>query len=99
MLAVLRHLPEQWSSVRERRWKQGVSPSGIRELTGKTIGIVGFGRIGREVAKRLKGFDVRMLCYDTTATPPAIAAELGVTCGPLEVVLREADIVTLHVPL
>lgn len=67
------------------------------ELTGKTVGIVGFGNIGRLVAKRLAGFEVRILGYDPILTP-ARAAEFGIELASLEEIFAQADIVTVHIP-
>lgn len=68
------------------------------DLAGKTLGILGLGRIGAEVAKRGVGFGVRMLYHDAIPRPEAEAA-YGVTRVDLETLLREADILTLHVSL
>jgi len=68
------------------------------ELYQRTLGLVGIGRIGSRVAKAALGFDMRVLAYDPYISP-ARAAELGVELAPtLEAVLREADIVSLHLP-
>jgi phosphoglycerate dehydrogenase-like enzyme len=99
MLAVYRHLPQLWTSVRQRRWQQGVPRSQFREITGKTVGIVGLGRIGREVAKRLSGFGCSLLCYEPNDVAPDVARELRITPVALDRLLQESDIVTLHVPL
>ena len=69
------------------------------EIAGKTLGVLGLGRIGRQVAHRALGLGMRVVAYD-----PFVAAErfreLGVdACGSLEQVYAEADVVTLHLPL
>ncbi len=64
----------------------------IPDLPGKTVGLVGFGEIGRKVAKRLVGFDVRILCYD----PYATNVEYGVEMVELETLMRESDFVSIH---
>jgi len=68
------------------------------ELLGKTIGVVGSGVIGREVMKRLTPFGVKLIYYDIKPLPAETEKELGVTYRTLEDLLKESDIVTLHVP-
>ena len=69
MLAVKRRLVESWKSVQERRWAGDVAVEAFTELSGSTIGVIGLGHIGREVAKRLSGWDVDLLYYDACAAP------------------------------
>jgi D-3-phosphoglycerate dehydrogenase len=68
------------------------------ELEGKVLGIIGFGRIGREVAKRAQGFGLKVLAYSRHISEE-IAREFGAVPANLETILRESDIITLHVPL
>jgi len=68
-----------------------------RELTGKTVGILGLGNIGRLLIKRLSGFDCPILGYDPFVTPEA-AEKLGVKLATVEEIFAQADIVTLHIP-
>lgn len=90
MLAVLRRLQEGQARLAAGDWRV---VSGT-DLTGKTVGLVGFGRIARQVARRLAGFDVRILVH--TPRPDAAAA---VTYVDLPELLAESDIVSLHAPL
>src|SRR5438874_4403317 len=69
------------------------------DVHGKTLGIVGFGRIGRAVARRARGFDMRILYHDAVRVDAAVERELAATATDLETLLREADFVTLHVNL
>lgn len=69
------------------------------ELTGKTIGIIGFGYIGKLVAKKLKGFNANVIAYDIIEQDPKLLEELDVKMKPLSEILSNADIVTIHVPL
>jgi phosphoglycerate dehydrogenase-like enzyme len=71
----------------------------IYELEGKTVGLVGLGNIGRQVARRVKAFDAQVIYYDVFRTDPQEERELGVQYVPLETLLATADIVSLHVPL
>ncbi len=65
----------------------------------KTLGICGLGRIGKAVAKRARGFDMRLLYTDVVRAPEAVERELNVTFVEKDTLLREADFVTIHVPL
>lgn len=67
-------------------------------ITGATLGIVGFGRIGQAVAQRAKGFDMRILYTSTYQWEPELEKSLGVEFAPLEKLLQESDFVTLHTP-
>ena len=69
-----------------------------RELSGKTVGIVGIGRVGRAVAKRLRGFDVRLLGFDPYLDAAAVSRE-DITPVGMDDLLAESDFVSLHVPL
>lgn len=84
----------RYQEVKLQQQEQGLS-----ELSEKTIGIVGFGRIGREVAKRAIGFGLKTLYYDIVRPTPEEEAEYRVTFADLYELLRTADIVTVHVPL
>ncbi|MBC7331372.1 MAG: D-glycerate dehydrogenase [Synergistetes bacterium] len=100
MLAVSRRIVEADKYVRAGKfkgWKPGLflGPG----LAGKTLGIIGFGRIGRAVAKRAKSFNMEILYYKRTRLPDDIEETLGVKFKPLEELLKESDFVTLHVPL
>jgi glyoxylate reductase len=99
LMAAARRVVEGVDYVRAGNWKTwGPKLLLGRDLTGATLGIAGFGRIGRGVAKRARGFDMRILVYDTHRDEAAERA-LGVTYRPLDDLLREADFVTLHVAL
>jgi glyoxylate reductase len=70
-----------------------------QDVFGKTIGICGLGRIGRGVAKRATGFEMRILYTDALQAPAEVERELGAQFVDKETLFREADFVTLHVPL
>src|SRR3712207_9197545 len=95
----LRRVVEGADYVRAGKWKTwGPMLLLGRDLTGATLGVVGFGRIGREVAKRARGFDMRVLAYDAYQDEAA-ARELGATYLPFDDLMRASDFVTLHVAL
>ena len=100
MMAAARRLKEGIDYVRGDRW-QTWGPLLLRgmDVHGATLGIVGFGRIGREMAKRAGGFSMRVLYHDVQRASAADEAALGATFAPLEALLAESDFVTLHVNL
>jgi phosphoglycerate dehydrogenase-like enzyme len=79
--------------------QQEIFTIGLNEVYGKTLGVVGMGNIGREVAARAKPFGCRIVYYDVAPLPAEIEAELGAERMELDDLLRVSDIVTLHVPL
>ena len=102
MIGVYRKMHLQYQSVRSGNWGGDIRASWYHqahELTGKTVGIVGLGRIGRQVAKRLQGWDCDLIYYDPFEVPKDVEEELNVTRTDLDELLRTSDIVTLHVPL
>jgi lactate dehydrogenase-like 2-hydroxyacid dehydrogenase len=76
-----------------------MAAQGIYELLGKSVGIVGMGKIGFEVARRLAAFQCPLLYYDRRRVSPDDERELGLESVPLDDLLRGSDIVTLHLPL
>src|SRR3989337_708204 len=77
-----------------QRWQWGLLWGA--DVHGKTLGIVGFGRIGRAVARRAMGFDMRVLYHDAVRADAGVERELRATAVSLESLLSEADFVTLH---
>ena len=96
MLCLARHIPYADRSIREGKWEKK-KLKGI-ELQGKKLGIIGFGRIGQAIARRAKGFNMRILYYSRTRKPEK-ERELGAEFKPLDELLRESDFVVLAVPL
>lgn len=84
--------------ARVREWNFSLDGLVGFDLFGKTVGIVGTGRIGRVAARIFLGFGCRVVCFDLRPDP-ALAAEDGVTYVELPALFRESDIVSLHVPL
>ncbi len=103
LLAAARRLVEADNFVRSGEWKRhGVAWHPLMllgyDVYGKTLGIVGFGRIGQAIARRAKGFGMRIL-YNARSRKPEAEKELGAEFRPLEELLRESDFVVLAVPL
>jgi D-3-phosphoglycerate dehydrogenase len=96
LLALARRVPAADASLKAGRWDK--SRLGGVELFGKTLGVVGLGRIGREVARRALGFRMQVIGYDPYL-PRDAAERLGVESVELEDLLSRADVVSLHVPL
>jgi phosphoglycerate dehydrogenase-like enzyme len=99
MLATYRQLPQIDRRTRAGTWSKEDARGTHRSLQYKTVGLVGFGAIGREVAKRLRAFEVKALYYDPVRAAADVEQSLGVTYADLDALLREADIVSLHLPL
>jgi len=102
ILMLLRRLGEGERELRDGRWT-GWRPTHLLggRVSGQTLGIIGFGRIGQAVARRAsRGFGMRVLAYSPSAPRPETLAECGAEPrGTVEEVLREAGIVSLHCPL
>ena len=95
MLAHARHVIAADASCRGGKWEKAKFMG--REITGKTLGIVGLGHIGRLLAHRVGGFDMTLLCYDPVVSKDR-AAEIGVTAVDLPLLFQESDYVSLHIP-
>lgn len=94
MLCLSRKICLANQSTKSGKWERFTG----RELWQKTVGVIGTGAIGKEVIKRLKGFDVRVLAHDIEMDEN-FASKYGVNYVSLEYLLKESDYVTLHVPL
>ncbi len=97
LLALARHVPEAHAALKQGRWER--ARYGGIELAGKTLGVLGFGRIGRQVARRARALEMRVIAYD-----PFVAAErfreLGIErVDTLDSVYEQAEFITLHLPL
>lgn len=93
MLALARHLPQAYLSMKEGKWDR-TSFMGI-ELRGKTLGIVGFGRVGQAVAKRALAFEMNVIAFDPFPNAEAAKA-LGVPFVGLDDLFAQSDFITLH---
>lgn len=99
MLALYRRLPFMDSTMKNGEWHTWTYRHVSYELTGKTVGVVGAGAIGRNVIKRVKAFDTTVLYYDVYRLPEEKEKELGITYVPLDELIRTSDVITLHLPL
>jgi glyoxylate reductase len=100
ILATARGLVPADRTFRSGRWKGwGVMQFLGHDVHGRTLGICGFGRIGRGVAQRAAGFRMRILYTDVQRAPESVERGLGARFVAKDTLLRESDIVTLHVPL
>ena len=97
ILALTRQVAPQSRLVHDGEWRIAAPPAAFRTLAGMTCGVVGFGRIGRGVVRRLVAFGGRVLVSDPLAAADAIAAA-GAHAVPLTRLLAESDLVTLHCP-
>jgi len=96
MLALARHIPEANASLRAGRWERSRF-MGL-EVRGKTLGVIGLGQVGSEVARRARGLEMRVIAHD-----PFVSGErarvLGVDLVPLEQLLHESDFISIHTTL
>ena len=96
MLSLSRNVPNANASLKEGKWDRN-KYMGV-ELYGKTLGIIGLGRIGTEVAKRAQAFGMKVIAYDPYLTVEK-ANELGVELVEVKDIIKEADYITVHTPL
>ena len=96
MLALARNVPKAHHSLEQGHWSRSAF-MGI-EVRNKTLGIIGLGRVGSEVAKRAQSFAMHILAYDPFVTPD-FSRILGVELVELDTLLAESDFVTIHLPL
>lgn len=96
ILAITRHIPQAHNSVQAGKWDRK-SFDGI-QLQGKTLGVIGVGRIGSRVAKRMQAMEMRTIGYDPYITEER-AHQVGVELVDLDTLLAQADYITIHTPL
>jgi phosphoglycerate dehydrogenase-like enzyme len=92
ILSLMRKIPQVDRRMRAESWPAVLG----RTLEGKTVGVFGFGRIGKEVARVMKTLGTRVLGYSRSLTPER-AAEAGAECVAMETLIRESDIITIHI--
>jgi phosphoglycerate dehydrogenase-like enzyme len=99
-LALLKKLIISDEKTKAAQWAQDeMATIGVFELEGRTFGVIGMGRIGREVAKRAAAFGCSIVYFDVVKLPDDVEAELGITYRPLEELLAESDVISIHTPL
>lgn len=96
MLAMARNIPQGHAFLKQKQWRRSELVG--FEVRNKTLGVVGLGRVGTEVAKRAIGLEMKVLAYDPFVSNEH-AGKLGVELGSFEDVLKRSDIITIHTPL
>jgi D-3-phosphoglycerate dehydrogenase len=96
MLSLARNIPAADRSVRAMEWRRKDFTG--TEVSGKTVGLIGLGKVGQEVARKAKGLDMRVLAFDPLVSDEA-ARKLGVEPAPLPELFRCADFISVHSPL
>jgi glyoxylate reductase len=100
MMAVARRLAEGEELARSGRWKNWNLDQLVgTDVGGKTLGIVGFGRIGRAMARRASGFQMKVIYTDALRAAPEVEKELNAEFRDMHALLAESDFVSVHVPL
>src|SRR5438270_1081899 len=97
LMALARHIPAADQSLHAKKWERSKFVG--TQLAGKTLGVVGLGRIGREVARRAAGLDMKVIGFDPFLAPDR-ASQLGIEAAPdLASLLPRVDFLTVHTPL
>lgn len=96
LVSLARNIPQADRTMKDGQWAKSKFTG--TELHGKTLGVIGLGKIGREVAVRMKAFGMNLLGYDPFVTPAA-AEKLGVQMAEVDDICRRADIITVHTPI
>jgi len=96
MMALARNIPQATASLKKGEWKRSKFMG--NEMNGKTLGVVGFGRIGREVAKRAQALQMKVIAYDPFI-PAEVGAAMGVEMMSVAELFTKADVITVHTPL
>jgi phosphoglycerate dehydrogenase-like enzyme len=99
MLAVYKQLMAAEQSTREGRWGQPITGMNTFEMADKLVGILGLGNIGRQVARRVQGFEAKVQYHDLFPLAPELESELGVTRVGIRELFETSDIISVHTPL
>ena len=98
MLAVYRRIAQVDRAMREGRWLKSEMREVCFQISGKTVGLLGFGNIGRMLARRLRGFECEVIYHDQHRAPASLETQLGVRAVGLEELMARSDILSLHAP-
>ena len=98
MIDLGRNIFGYFNNIKNNNWDRNMFPSN-QSLNGKTVGLVGGGNIGRQVAKRVQAFGSKVCYYDAFRLPEAVEQEFNLTYCELDELLRRSDVISLHVPL
>jgi D-3-phosphoglycerate dehydrogenase / 2-oxoglutarate reductase len=98
-LAALRRLAQLDRDTRDGNWVREKARTISRQLSGKTVGIVGFGAIGRAYARLLRGFDAKVNYFDIVRAPEDLCQQLNATYMEFDELLRTSDVISVHTPL
>ncbi len=101
ILSTARRIVESDQLIRNKKWTLPWSPTFMlgSEVYGKTLGILGLGRIGKEVALRASGFKMNLLYYDIVRLPESVEKELSVTYVDVDTLFKESDFLSIHLSL
>ena len=99
MLAVYKQLMAAERATREGRWGQPITGMNTFEMADKLVGILGLGNIGKQVARRVQGFEARVQYHDLFPLTPELETELGVTRVGIRELFETSDIISVHTPL
>ena len=99
ILSLYRRLLASDQATREGRWNAPIDGMNTFEMANKVVGVLGIGNIGRQVARRVQGFDATVQYYDIFPLPPERERELRIKRASLEELFRTSDIITCHAPL
>ena len=97
-LAVMKKIPQMNAGLRNGEWRTSVWGTQVQDLYGLTFGLFGLGRIGSEVAKRARAFDMKVVYHDVIRRPD-LETSLGIEYVSFERLLQESDVLSLHTPL
>ncbi|MBQ6468663.1 MAG: 3-phosphoglycerate dehydrogenase [Lachnospiraceae bacterium] len=98
IFAVMRNVARFDKEVRRHVWDSPFFPTRSVQVEGSTLGVIGFGRIGKRVAVKAQGMGMNVIYYDAFRAPEEVEKEFGVTYMPFDEVIKTADCITIHVP-
>ena len=98
IVSVMRNVARFDREIRNHVWNAPIFPTLPTQVEGSVLGILGFGRIGKRVCKKMQGMGMEVIYYDAFRASPEVEAEYGVTYKSFDEVVAEADCLTLHMP-